>query len=262
VLGGTYDQPVTIALPTTDTLDIVGGGATDVGSSPVDPAFTVERGTVTISGLSVALNGGQGIDVVAGTVDVVRDTVTGGAAPAGGAVEIGAGATATLTDDTFVHDSATTGGGAVANRGTATVTFDTFSGDSAPAGGGLDNLSGTATILGDLFADGGAAGANCTAGAGTVVDGGYNTADNADCGLHAAAGDVVGAPDSGTGGIDLGPLARDGGPPTLAIGPQSAAAGAVPGAACPPTDERGVARGQTAGTGACDSGAYEVRGGP
>jgi hypothetical protein len=257
VSGGSYSQPVTIAAGTTDTLDIVGDGATVLGSPSGSPAFTVERGSVTISGLSIDARGGQGIRAVGGTVNITGDTITDASAQAGGAVEIGVSATAVITDDTFEHDSASDGGGAIANQGTATVSFDTFSGDAAPAGSALANLSGTTTILGDVFADGGSAGSNCSVTAGTVTDGGHNVADDTSCGLSSGNGDVVGAPDSGAGGIDLGELAHNGGPPTEAPGPSSVALHLVPPASCPHLDERGMTRVQPGTVDTCDAGAYE-----
>jgi hypothetical protein len=82
---------------------------------------------------------------------------------------------------------------------------------------------------------------------GTVTSQGSNLESSDECGLH-AAGDQVGKEPM------LGPLADNGGQTdTLALLPGSPAIDR--GAACPPTDQRGVARPQGA---ACDTGAFEL----
>ena len=77
--------------------------------------------------------------------------------------------------------------------------------------------------------------------------------------MSAGDHDIVNAPETGTGGINLNSLADNGGPTqTMALGSDSAAIDYVPISAglCPATDQRGFPRPDD-GESACDVGAYE-----
>lgn len=95
-----------------------------------------------------------------------------------------------------------------------------------------------------------ATGPNCAVAPKSAIQSqGHNLDSLNDCGFT-AAGDIVGADPL------LAPLADNGGATqTMALAPTSPAIDAAAGAACPPTDQRGVLR--PAGSG-CDIGAFEL----
>jgi hypothetical protein len=116
------------------------------------------------------------------------------------------------------------------------VTVAGNSGSSA-----IDNIA-TLNTRNSIFSN--APGGNCSA---ALTSQGSNLESADECGLH-AAGDQVGKEPM------LGPLADNGGQTdTLAL--LSGSPAIDRGTACPPTDQRGVARPQGA---ACDVGAFEL----
>ncbi len=250
------------------------GPVFDIGPSSDD---NVTSGPITIEGLTITngsnTNGGGVSDDVLEVTDLTLsdDTFSDDTAEFGGAFfNVG---TATVTNDTFVNDSAVypvvgSQGGGVFNDGTATLTNDTFVKDSADYGGGLFTVPDyTSTLTNDTFYNDPTGGGIYTAGAtttvansiiddapcsGAVTDEGNNVEDDTSCGL---AGD-----DSAD--INLSPvLAANGstGPETAAIGPNSSAYEEVPLADCPATDERGDTRPGIPLASDCDAGAYEYQ---
>ena len=292
VAAGTYDENVTIDVPSGGTLTILGAGApvTTADGGGAGPVFTVSLGTAAIDDLTITdgygaggpgeANGG-GVDNTGGTVTLTGDTLSNDTAiDWGGGVSTGVGTTVTLTDDTLAGDSAYGGGGIYNDGGNATLTNDTLSSDwAATFGGGVYNYNyGNATLTDDtlsndvapesggvgggggVYNDGNAPtisnsvldGAPCE---GNITDGGYNVESDDTCGFGST--DVV---DSSS--INLATsLAANGssGPETLAIGTDSSAYAEVPTANCTvTTDERGVPRPGLPGPGAsCDAGAFE-----
>ena len=91
---------------------------------------------------------------------------------------------------------------------------------------------------------------NCVSGANGLISEGHNLESDGSCFFSPAVGDIIGM-DAG-----LGPLADNGGRTfTHALLDGSPAIDVADGAACPPTDQRGVVRPQGPG---CDMGAYEA----
>ena len=295
VLAGAYDEAVTINEPAGSTLAITGGPGVTVTAPAGDSIFSANTisafptGKITLSNLTItgaqATGNGGGLEDEQAGVNLTDDTFSNDSASSGGALETQGGNTIvgvtfvddsadndggaidnngnfTATNDTFVDDSAGRGGGAISTDTGATIENDTFADDSATTGGAIFNEF-DATIAADIFDDGSAAGSNCVDqpinGGSGVTDAGYNVADNSDCGMSAANNDVVNAPETGTGGINLDSLAENGGPTeTAALGSGSAAIDLVPISTelCPATDQRGFPRPDDGET-ACDAGAYE-----
>jgi len=119
-----YTGDDTVSASSLNSLTIAGAGAstTTVNGRGVNSVFTVENGTVTLSGL----------------------TVTYGAATVGGGIDNGG--TLTITSSTVSGNYAYYGGGGIYNGGTLTINSSTVSGNrSYSNGGGIDN-GGTLTI--------------------------------------------------------------------------------------------------------------------
>ena len=300
VLAGAYDEAVTITdEPSTSTLTIIGGAGVTVTAPVGDSIFTATSdtfptGKITLSDLTItgaqAAGSGGGLQDNSAGVNLVNDTFSNDSAASGGAVDteggneivgvtfvddsasnsggaISNGGSFTATNDTFVNDTAGGDGGAISTETGATIENDTFAGDTAASGGALYNDF-DATIAADIFDDGSGTGSNCVDGpingGSGVTDAGYNVADNSDCGMSAGNHDIVNAPETGTGGINHGSLADNGGPTqTMALGSDSAAIDYVPISTglCPRTDQRGFLRPDD-GESACDVGAYESGSGP
>jgi predicted outer membrane repeat protein len=189
--------------------------------------------------------GGGGI-VSLGAITVERSTFTGNSGDMGGAIMVGTPANAvgslSVVNSTFTGNTAASFGSAIKNFGTAVVTSSTLSNNGTPSDGSISS-TGTFTLHNSIVADGAP---NCSA-AGPITDGGHN----------------ISWPDTSCPGLNvdpnLGPLANNGGPTqTMALPLGSPALDGVPatGAACPPTDQRGVSRPQGPN---CDVGAFELQ---
>jgi hypothetical protein len=165
VAAGTYTENDTIPVPVPapvpvpgpvqppdgppNSLTIAGAGAsaTTVNGGGTGTVFTVDSGTVTISGLTVT-NGtspgtGGGIANYGAMLTINSSTVSGNTAEEGGGI-INDG-TLTINSSTVSDNTATTdnGGGGISNEigGTATITSSTVSGNTStgPYGGGIYN---------------------------------------------------------------------------------------------------------------------------
>lgn len=232
-------------------------GNTANGSSSHGGAITDFGGTLNATGSSFVGNSatvaGGGIDTYAGGVVYSSgNTFSANASASGGGVANHG--TLNVVNSTLSGNTADTNGGGIDNTGTLTVGNSTIFGNSAASGGGIDNDGGTATVKGTILASDSSG--NCH---GTISDGAYNISDDGTCGFAsytlpgtgATIGDNVEPMLSGAG------LADNGGPTqTIALQSASPAIDVIPLADCPPTDQRGVDRGDT-GEGYCDVGAYE-----
>jgi CSLREA domain-containing protein len=128
--------------------------------------FTINSGTVVISGLTIAngsgnnptpvglgVGGGGGILNLGGTLTVSNSTFTDNTTPIdGGGIFNSFGSTLTVINSTFFGNSASNIGGGILNAGTLTVSNSTFSGNSARVnGGGIDNLGITLVVSNSIL---------------------------------------------------------------------------------------------------------------
>ncbi len=173
VAAGTYSENDTIDASSLHSLIIAGAGAssTTVNGGGAGTVFTVNGGTVSISGLTIT-NGdgsvGGGIGNETGTLTVIDDTITGnttdGTFPDNGAgIDNGDNngtGTVTVTGSTIRGNTTDGNGGAIDNgdnngTGTVTVIGSTISGNSAGEGGAIDNGDfgggGTVTVTDSTF---------------------------------------------------------------------------------------------------------------
>jgi len=185
-----------------------------------------------------------------GLMTLSRSTIDHNRARSGGGIDH-VGGNLHLENDTFSGNQAADNGGGLYNRGSAVLTNVTFDGNLASGpttGGNIFNDTAQLVIVNTIVAYSDPDG-NCFNSEGTIHSLGHNLETADTCGFG-SAGDQ-----SNTDPL-LGPLADNGGAtPTHALLPGSPAIDAGDGAACPDTDQRGVARPQGAG---CDIGAYEA----
>jgi len=163
------------------TIQGPGAGSLTISGNNAVTVFTINSGTVGISGLNIA-NGnaahGGGIYNQTGTLTVSQCTFSGNAASSyggaifndgpmtvlnstfssnsafgGGAIENYPSGTLTVSGSLFSNNSAVSyiGGGIANEGGIATVVDSTFANDSANGGGGIANETGTATVLDSTF---------------------------------------------------------------------------------------------------------------
>ena len=221
---------------------INGGGLLNLG--------TLTLTNTTVSGNTAGTDGGGIYNSGGSTLIMTASTVSGNSANSAG--RNGGGifnaSAATLTNVTVSGNSANSGGGGVFNSGgTATLVNVTLDENSAPIGGGISNVAGTVTLTNTLVAN--STGGNCS---GAISSGGNNLDSGSTC-AFAGAGDLSNRDPL------LGVLANNGGATqTRALSAGSPAIDAGSNAACPATDQRGVARPFPA-LGNCDIGAFEFR---
>ncbi len=192
------------------------------------------------------------------------------------------GGNAKVGNSTFSDNSSGDGCGiSNAGNGVLTVSNSTFSNNQAHNARGADIFSsGTASVVSStffgnneqdtsLFTEGGSitvtdslligylAPGNCD---GTILNGGNNISSDGSCGFGMSTG--VNGQTIGDGidpQLSASGLANNGGPTqTIALKSTSPAIDAIPLAECPPTDQRGVTRPDSASETACDIGAYET----
>ena len=199
-------SPVTIDGPGADVLTVSGNNTSGV--------FNIASDTVvTMSGLTIIDgNGTYGGGVYnGGTLTITNTTFIGNSAAFGGAIYSRAGGDAlngvlTLSGDTFSDNSATAESGAIDNwaGGVLTVTDDIFMGNSAPYGGAIGNEWGSVAVTNSTFSDNTAS----TAG-GAIIN--YNPGDGFSNSLS-----VVGSTISGNTAVNGGGIAN-GAPDTLSL---------------------------------------------
>ena len=245
------------------------------GGAPEGGGIQSIKGTLTILDSTVSGNTGSGGAVaLAGgiasfftTTTLTRTTVSGNAASeASGVVSQGGGILqfqgslslidSTISGNTSAGSLAGEGGGLDAEETTVLTTNSTIaanvaSGANALGGNVFSSREATVKLQNTIVAGGTArTGANCgIESKSTIQSLGHNLDSLNECGF-AAVGDVVNANPL------LGPLTGNGGlTQTMALAPGSRAIDAAAGAACSPTDQRGVLR---APGGGCDIGAFEL----
>ncbi len=195
------------------------------------------------------------------TVEIVTSTLSGNSAgDAGGGIysdgSDGGEALVQIADSTVSGNTAEQIGGGIRHVGTdgdarLEISGSTFADNSAEDGGSIELFGGSTSVEVDttIFAAG-ARGVTISNDGGTVTSHGYNLSSDGAGGVLTAATDLVDTDPM------LGPLQDNGGSTfTHALLTGSPAIDAVAvGAACSPTDQRGVSRPQGA---ACDIGAFE-----
>ncbi len=224
-------------------------------------------GTVTINRSTIANNSadddGGAIDNIDGNVTIMGSTLSGNTAKDfGGAIHNQRTLNiinSTLSGNQADVDNFGSGdGGGIFNSssGTANVSFATITANAARNGGGIAN-GGTVNIKNSIVGNS-TNGGNCL-NFGTLNAFGANFATDGSC----TGFSNLNVPSTGPGGLNLGPLANNGGPTqTHALLSGSVAIDAVPLGQCtdldntPVTqDQRGVSRPQGSN---CDVGAYEA----
>ncbi|HZU80006.1 MAG TPA: DUF4214 domain-containing protein [Acidimicrobiales bacterium] len=247
--------PVSISGVTMQNASFGGSGAAiqNVGTGTLTISDSVFKGNTAGYGGAIFSNG---------TLVVARSTFENNSATTanGGAVEDGG--TATFTNVTFVSNSATQLGGAlwVDPTGHDTLSFDTLSANTAGTDGGAiyDSSPSPVALTGDILAGNGSSPAdnspdNCAlAGGAAIADNGGNVTDDGSCYVAGPGADVTDA----AIGLQAVTVKQPSGLPVLPIPISSVAAGLVPAASCPATDEVGTARPQPGMT-TCAAGAFE-----
>jgi CSLREA domain-containing protein len=236
-------------------------------------------GTTTITNSTIDSNTATGATPVggifanAGTLNVTGSTISNNhSAGAGGGLDVGSSATATLKNTTVSGNKANTDGGGIESAGTLTLANATIEEngadddtDGSGDGGGIDVATGSTTVRNSIFGDNADNGGtnvynDC---AGTLASQGYNLIEDGGTGCLG----TVGTDRVSMGSAGVGQLLDNGGPTFThaVLGPFSLNAGnpATPGTggtACEATDQRGLPRGGAAGQ--CDIGAFERQGSP
>ncbi len=260
---------MTITGPGATSLTVSGNNSTTVGT-----IFTINSGTVSISGLTIAngnsnaVNAGGGIlndgtltvnnCTIAGnsgigsgnegggitnfgTLTVSSSTFSGNSGSQGGGIFNGQTNALTVVNSTFSGNSVTTKGGGIYNYpgGTLTVTNSTISANSAGEDGGGVETNGTTTTITNSIVAGN------TAAADDDVDGTYTD----------GGGNLV-----GTAGINLAPLANYGGPTQTMLPLPNSPAICAGTANALTTDQRGFPVGASGycTSGKIDSGAVQT----
>ena len=275
------DLTLTIDASTSPQSIVISGSSQSSASNPA-PGMIENNGPLTLNAVTIANfscnsnDEGCNFSAVRGyyaPLTVSNSTFANNSFPNGdGAAILMQNAALTITNSTFYQNSVGVWGGAIDCDGcTMTVTNSTFldnitatapvSGAGIPtvyAGGAIYLTDGGIVILADSVLAGGGANGNCGIGGlggDTFYDSGGNLSDDNTCDLTNATSEYN-VPDTGQGGLNLGPLAYNGGPTqTIALLPSSVAISSGVGNTCLATDQRGVAR--PAGPANCSSGAFQ-----
>ncbi|HKQ04322.1 MAG TPA: HYR domain-containing protein [Blastocatellia bacterium] len=252
--GGIYNQGTLMLTNVVLSGNSVSGG--------MDGGGIFNLGTLTItnstlSGNSAGRNGGGVYNFGSSSLTIINSTLSGNSAAAAGGGVYNEGFL-TIINSTLsgnFTDSTVGAGGGFYNGigGTADISFTTIANNSAHAGGGIYNNGATVNVKNSIVANN-PSGGDCASNGATVASG-VNFTTTGGCGFTQV-------PSTGPGGLNLGPLADNGGPTqTHALLPGSVAIDAAPD--CTPlnsktpleTDQRGILRPQGS---ACDVGSYEA----
>ncbi len=190
-LIGTTIPTTTLTITDDVTIDGTAAPGLSVNGQQANQIFSVQTGaSLSLQSLTLrrgsAVTGGAvgvagGADFSADDVRFLGNVATGAAATeGGGAVYLGAGSTATITNSTFRRNRAGgiagSGGALFANASTVTITGGQFMGNSSMrAGGAIETLAGTTTLdnvrmeRNDAGMSPGNGGALHVSGAGTVT---------------------------------------------------------------------------------------------
>jgi beta-glucanase (GH16 family) len=240
-------------IPSTAATDFQNGGAGIYNGT--DAVLTLTDSMV-VDNTSENQPGGGIYGFFGSDITITRSTISGNVSGdvAGGLRSLG---DASIVNSTFSGNVSTAwhGGGIFHTDGSLAVTNSTFAENVAPAGTASGILVATfgapadATLTNNVLEGNGDAFACAIEGGGaaTITSGGGNVISDGSCNPEAT--------DQSSTDALLEPLADNGGPTlTHALGVGSPAIDAAAPAACPATDQRGVARPQGAG---CDAGAFE-----
>lgn len=239
-----------------NTSSFGGGGIYNAGD------LSIFKSTIrnNIAGSSLGFGGGAIFN--SGSLNLSQSTLSGNAANGAGGGLVNSGE-ATLINSTFSGNTTASSGGGIytffAGSKLDLVSVTIASNTASSAGGGIGKFGTTVraknVIIGSNLAP---ANANCD---GSLNVLGTNLATDASCAGFTAV------PSSGSGGLNLGTLANNGGPTwTHALLANSAAINAVPAGQCTDLslavapldrDQRDMNRPMPAGA-RCDVGAYEV----
>lgn len=243
-----------------------GGGAIDnEGDTLAITNCTLSNNVASAggSGYGGAIYNNYGVLAIANST-FLNNSAQGSVAPQGGA--IWNAASLAIANSTFVGNSTAGTGGAIfgSNEYALTIINSTFFNNTATSGGGIYDSDESITVENTILA--GNSGGDCAVNSGSIIDGGYNMADDNSCGFGATGSQ------NGVTNLNLGALSYNGGPAlTIPLNPGSVALGAVPvgssgcggisttANAIVLTDERGVLRPQltSASELACDIGAVQ-----
>jgi CSLREA domain-containing protein len=191
-----------------------------------------------------------------GIATVSSSTFSGNASGDGCGISNVANGTLSVNNSSFSGNQANEfqGGAIFLDSGIVSVSNSTFLYNSATSGADIYQRGGSITLTNSILGNS-SAGGNCF---GTVTDGGYNISDDTTCGFDTstgATGQTIG--DNVNPLLDPNGLQNNGGPTqTIALLSNSPAISAIPPAQCPATDQRGASRPAT-GQNACDIGAFE-----
>jgi CSLREA domain-containing protein len=263
--GAIYSSgPLTVANSTfTANTAPTYAGAIHCDSGTLTITNSVFSGNWTAGSGGALLNGSLCSATVTDTSFVLDSADYGGAIDNFGAL--------TASNSTFDRNSADSAGGAVSSHGALTMSNDTFDHNSAGSDGGAIVSDGTMTVTNGTFNE------NAAPSGGAIWDAGGTTTVRNSVLLTGSSGSncagtiltVAGSPnraDDGTcgtladsrSGIALGSLGSFGGATqTVPLLPGSVAIDAAT-ANCPATDQRGIARGTTCDIGAFESGGFTL----
>lgn len=252
------DTDLTLASSTFESDAADEGGAIYLDGTSATAVQSIT--TSTFAGNSASDDEGGAIYDDYGDLQLSRSTFAGNsAAYYGGALYYRSGDGLSLINDTFDGNQSGDYGGALyfdtsASTGSIELLNDTIARNTAYYGGGIYEPDDANTIENTIVADNsgtkeGTDGGDCYYQAEAADKGGNIDSDGSCFGETKATGDETGVNPL------LGPLASNGGPTeTDALLPGSPAIGKATGAACPTTDQRGVARSASA----CDVGAFQT----